>query len=113
MSLKLRISLFAFSILLAIITTVVLRKGRIPIKYSLLWYFSSLVVFLVAIFPFTIEFVANMLGFTTLSNLIAAMIIAILLFLTMSLTIITSGQKKKITLLIQEVSLLKEKINKK
>lgn len=45
MSLKLRISLFAFSILLAIITTVVLRKGRIPIKYSLLWYFSSLVVF--------------------------------------------------------------------
>lgn len=113
MSLKLRISLFAFSILLAIITTVVLRKGRIPIKYSLLWYFSSLVVFLVAIFPFTIEFVANMLGFTTLSNLITAMIIAILLFLTMSLTIITSGQKKKITLLIQEVSILKEKINKK
>lgn len=113
MSLKLRISLFAFSILLAIITTVVLRKGRIPIKYSLLWYFSSLVVFLVAIFPFTIEFVANMLGFTTLSNLITAMIIAILLFLTMSLTIIISGQKKKITLLIQEVSILKEKINKK
>lgn len=113
MSLKLRISLFAFSILLAIITTVVLRKGRIPIKYSLLWYFSSLVVFLVAIFPFTIEFVADMLGFTTLSNLIAAMIIAILLFLTMALTIITSGQKKKITLLIQEVSILKEKINKK
>lgn len=66
-----------------------------------------------AIFPFTIEFVANMLGFTTLSNLITAMIIAILLFLTMSLTIITSGQKKKITLLIQEVSILKEKINKK
>ena len=113
MSLKLRISLFAFSILLAIITTVVLRKGRIPIKYSLLWYFSSLVVFLVAIFPFTIEFVANMLGFTTLSNLITAMIIAILLFLTMSLTIITSNKKKKITLLIQEVSILKEKINKK
>ena len=68
MSLKLRISLFAFSILLAIITTVVLRKGRIPIKYSLLWYFSSLVVFLVAIFPFTIEFVANMLGQVFVEN---------------------------------------------
>ncbi|HIU40556.1 MAG TPA: DUF2304 domain-containing protein [Candidatus Aphodocola excrementigallinarum] len=113
MSLKLRIILLVFSIVLAIITTVVLRKGRIPIKYSLLWYFSALVVFLVAIFPFIIEFIADMLGFTTLSNLIVAMIIVILLFLTMSLTIITSGQKKKITLLIQEVSILKEKINKK
>ena len=45
-------------------------------------------------------------------NLVIGIIIGILLFLTMSLTIITSGQRKKITLLIQEVSMLKEKINK-
>ena len=36
--------------------------------------------------------------------------ICILLFLTMSLTIITAGQKRKITLLIQEISILKEKV---
>ena len=112
MSFKLRISLLLFSAVLAIVTTFVLRKGRIPIKYSLLWYFSSLIIFLVAIFPFIIEFIANILGFTTLSNLITAIIVVILLFLTMSLTIITSGQKKKITLLIQEVSILKEKVGK-
>lgn len=113
MSIKLRISLIIFSVILSIITTGVLRKGRIPIKYSLLWYFSSIIIFLVAVFPFTIEWCANILGFVTLSNLIIAIIIGILLFLTMSLTIITSGQKKKITLLIQEVSSLKEKVNKK
>lgn len=113
MSLKLRISLIIFSIILAVITSIVLRKGRIPIKYSLLWYFSAIIVFLVAVFPFVIEWCANLLGFTTLSNLIVAIIIGILLFLTMSLTIITSGQKKKITLLIQEVSSLKEKVDRK
>lgn len=112
MSFKLRISLIIFSVILAIITTVVLRKGRIPIKYSLLWYFSSLIIFMVAVFPFTLEQVANMLGFKTISNLIIGIIIGILLFLTMSLTIISSGQKKKITLLIQEVSTLKNKIQK-
>lgn len=113
MSLSLRISLISFAIILSIVVTMVLRKGRIPIKYSLLWYFSSLIVFLVAVFPFSIEFVAKLLGFTTLSNLITAIVIGILLFLTMALTIITAGQKKKITLLIQEVSMLKEKVNKK
>ncbi len=113
MSLKLRISLIVFAVVLSIITTAVLRKGRIPIKYSLLWYFSSIIVFLVAVFTFIIEWCANLLGFATLSNLIVAIIIGILLFLTMSLTIITSGQKKKITFLIQEVSSLKEKVNKK
>lgn len=113
MSLSLRISLISFAIILSIVVTVVLRKGRIPIKYSLLWYFSSLIVFLVAVFPFSIEFLARLLGFATLSNLITAIVIGILLFLTMALTIITAGQKKKITLLIQEVSMLKEKVNKK
>lgn len=112
MSLKLRIILIIFSVVLATITTIVLRKGRMPIKYSLLWYFSAIIVFLVAVFQFTIEWCANLLGFATLSNLIVAIVICILLFLTMSLTIITSGQKKKITLLIQELSILKERISK-
>lgn len=112
MSITLRITLILFSVILLLITTGVLKKGRIPIKYSLLWYFSALIIFVVAVFPFVIEWCANFLGFETLSNLIIGIIIGILLFLTMSLTIITSGQKKKITLLIQEVSTLKSQINK-
>ena len=39
--------------------------------------------------------------------------IVILLFITMSLTVIVSSQKNKINVLIQEVSLLKEKIKEK
>ena len=112
MSLKLRIGLLVFSIILAVITTTILRRGRMPIKYSLLWYFSSLIIFLLAVFPFLLNWVANLFGFITISNLIIAIIIGVLLFITMSLTIITSGQNKKITLLIQEVSMLKEKNRK-
>lgn len=109
MDLSLKIALIVFSVILALVTTDILKKGRIPIKYSLLWYFCSLIILLVAIFPFIIEYVSKLFGFKTLSNLIIAVILALLLFLTMSLTIITSGQKKKITLLIQEVSNLKSK----
>lgn len=113
MTMTLRISLVIFAIILTVITTVVLRKGRIPIKYSLLWYFCAFVILLVAIIPFALDFVADLLGFATISNLIIGILITLLLFLTMSLTIITSGQKKKITLLIQEVSMLKNEVHKK
>ncbi len=111
MSVSLRILLLVFSIVLALVTTVVVKRGRMPIKYSLLWYFSSLIIFILAVFPFIIEWVAELFGFITLSNLITSIMIGILLFLTMSLTIITAGQKRKITLLIQEVSMLKEKVS--
>lgn len=113
MTLALRLTLITFSIVLMTVTTVVLRKGRIPIKYSLLWYFSAVIILVVAVIPTIINSIANILGFATISNLIIGIIIAILLFLTMALTIITSGQKKKITLLIQEISILKEKLNDK
>lgn len=113
MSLSLRITMLIFCFVLTIITTIVLRRGRIPIKYSLLWYFSAFIIFLVALFPIVLDSIANLLGFATISNLVIGIIIGILLFLTMSLTIITSGQKKKIILLVQEVSMLKEKIEKK
>lgn len=113
MSVSLRILLLVFSIVLALATTIVVKRGRMPIKYSLLWYFSSLIVFVLAVFPFIIEWVAGLFGFITLSNLVTSIMIGILLFLTMSLTIITAGQNRKITLLIQEVSMLKEEVNKK
>lgn len=113
MIISLRVTLLIFSLILIVSVTATLKKGRIPIKYSLLWYFSAVVILVVALFPFIIEFFANILGFVTISNLVIGILIAILLFLTMSLTIITSGQKRKITLLIQEVSLLKEKLGKK
>jgi len=111
MSINLRIVLVIFSIFLLLITAYILKRGRIPEKYSLLWYFISLVIFILAVFPSIFTFIAKQLGFQVMSNLIIGIILVLLLFLTMALTIIASGQKKKTTLLIQEISILKEKLN--
>ena len=110
MNIALRISLIIFALVLIYVITNVLKKGRMPIKYSLLWYFSALVILLVAIIPILLECFSKLLGFEVLSNLIIGIFIGLLLFLTMSLTIIISGQNKKITLLIQEISMLKQKV---
>lgn len=107
MSLELIIALIFFSIFLFVITTIILLKNLIPAKYSLLWYFISVIIFCVALFSSPLEAFANFVGFETLSNMIIGIILCLLIFLTMALTIIVSSQRKKITLLIQELSLLK------
>ena len=113
MPLNLIIALITFSVVLFIITTIILKKGRMPEKYSLLWYFISLVIFMVAVFPNTFAFITETAGFQTMSNMIIGIVLVLLTFLTMALTIIVCGQKKKTTLLIQEISLLKSEIKKK
>ena len=68
-------------------------------------------ILLTAIIPSFMQLIANFLGFETMSNMIFCILIAVLIFICLSLTIIVSGQKEKTRLLIQEVSILKEKIN--
>ena len=45
-----------------------------------------------------------------MSNLIIGIIVGVLILLTMALTIMIAGQKKKTMLLIQEISILKSEI---
>lgn len=110
MSLNLTTTLVVVSIFLIILTTYFLKKGRIPEKYSLLWYCFSIIILLVGIFPNLFNFVSEKLGFEVMSNLIIGIIVGVLILLTMALTIMIAGQKKKTMLLIQEISILKSEI---
>lgn len=109
MSYNLRLGLIIVALLIFIITLYLLKKDRIPVKYSLVWLFSGLIILFLALIPNLFGLLSDLLGFMTMSNMVVGMFIFILLMITISLTVIVSGQKKKITLLIQEVSMLKEK----
>lgn len=111
MNISLRLGLIIVSLILLLIVLSNLKKEAIPVKYALIWFLSSFIIFLIGLFPGIFIWIANLLGFITMSNMVIGMFIFILLIITMALTIIVSSQKKKITLLIQEVSMLKEKIS--
>ena len=83
----------------------------IPVKYSLLWAIGVIVLIILSVWPNILVSLANLIGFQTISNMVTGVLFVILLFITISLTVIVSGQKKKITLLVQEVSILKNEIN--
>ncbi len=109
MSISLRLGLVIVSLVLLIIVLLQLRKRRIPVKYSLVWMASSLIILSIAVVPGLFIKLAKCLGFVTMSNLVIAMFIFILLMISLTLTVIVSGQRKKITLLMQEVSMLKSR----
>lgn len=113
MSQNLKILLLIFAILFIFLIIRILRSGKIPVKYSLVWLAALLVILLVALFPNFVTKITHLLGFQTISNMIIGIFLTLLLIITLVLTTIVSRQKQQITSLIQEVSLLKESINVK
>lgn len=109
MSFKLRVALLIFSLVWFFIIFCLIRKDKLPVKYSLTWFAAIFVIFLISVIPSLLEIVTHVFGFKTLSNLVIGIILTLLLLITLVLTTIVSVQKKQITLLIQEVSLLKSK----
>ena len=43
--------LLLVGILLLLIVTIILKKGRISMKFALVWYIPSLIIVLLALFP--------------------------------------------------------------
>lgn len=110
MSVKLRIALLIFSLIWFFIIFYLIKKDKLPVKYSLIWFTAIFVIFLISIIPSILELVTDVFGFTTLSNLVIGIILTLLLFITLVLTTIVAIQKKQIALLIQEVSMLKRNL---
>lgn len=112
MSLKLVLFMSLGAILLILLATYFLRKGRIPEKYALLWYVFALIILLFSVFPNIFYALAKAFGFVSPSNMLMLALIAILFMLVMALTIMMAGQKKKSILLIQELSLQKLELDR-
>ncbi len=113
MSSNLRISVLIFALLLIITVVLILRKGKLSTKYAIMWLFVAFIMSILIIFPHILIFLTKLLGFEVQSNMIFSIFIGLIIYISISLTIIVSKQKEKINSLIREVSILKEKINKK
>ena len=97
-------------LLIFLVTLQLLRSGRIPVKFSILWFIVAVILLVVGIFPNFIVLISTRIGFISMSNMLVGILIFLLFAMCIALTVIVSGQATKITLLIQEVSMLKKKI---
>ena len=111
MSEKLIIALILFSLLLLCIVLKLIADRKLPVRYSLIWIFSSILIFFVGVFPNLIEFVTSAFGFVAISNFVIGILLTMLLSITLILAVIVSGQKKQIKRITQELSILRSYYN--
>lgn len=108
--LKLFLILILLFQLFLIVYTV--KKKNLSIKYASFWIFIIIIMTIVVIFPEIIFKLSELFGFEKPSNMIFLLGFFFLFYIIFTITTSISMQNKKIKLLIQEVSLLKERENK-
>lgn len=85
-------------------------KGRLLLRYSLLWLTLAIVTILVSIFPDPVYSLARLFGFDTPSNFIFFAALFFLLAICLSLSVVVSKQSIRIKNLIQNQALLEKRL---
>lgn len=105
----LKVEVISFIVLFLVFILNSIRKNKMSLKYSLIWIFASMIILIFILIPGLLDRLTKILGFEMPSNMIYMLAIVAILLIILSLTAIVSHQADQIRLLIQEVSLLKEK----
>ena len=110
MNSKLIMLSFLFAVIIIFGILYLIRKEKINIKYAIIWLLLFGLLALLLIIPHLLTTITKLLGFEVSSNMIFAIIIGVLIIISISLTAIVSTQDRKIRKLIQEISLMKNKM---
>lgn len=109
----LSLSLLIGTTLFLIFVVTLISKKYIELKYALLWFFTSVVLIIIALFHEIPEAIALLLSIKEVTNAVFLIAISLLLFVAFTLTIALSRASIRITKLAQEVALLRKKSDDK
>ncbi|BDC96138.1 DUF2304 domain-containing protein [Treponema saccharophilum] len=110
-SINLRILLIIVSVIISVISLKLIRKGSLSVKYALFWLSAALILLLVGLIPNQIGLLTKFVGFEATSNFVTGVLLLILLAICLMLTLVVSKLRKSITLLVQELSMLKKVVD--
>lgn len=109
-NLKIFILIIILINLLLILKT--LKSKKISIRYGVLWIILLILLVIAGLFPNVFIFVSNFLGFESASNMIFLLAFFFLFYLNFVLITNISLLNDKVKTLIQEVSILRERVDK-
>lgn len=108
MSKTLMLFMILFSLIWIVIILRCVRKEKISVRYSLIWFLMAFSILIVGVVPYFADAIADFFGFLTVSNMVIGIILSLLMLITLVLTMIVTEQKNQIKTLIQEISMLKK-----
>jgi len=113
MGLKARLFVSILSLILFIVVLNLIRKKRIRIEYSLLWLNVSLIIVLVSVWSDLADQVAYLIGIDYPPALFFLIAIIFFILILLHFSIELTRLKDNIKILVQELSLLKERVARK
>lgn len=112
MNISLKIFLIMLLLLQLFLIINRVKRKKMTMKYASFWIFLIIIMTIVVIFPSIVFKLSELAGFEEPSNMIFLLGFFFLFYVSFIITTSISIQNEKIKLLIQEVSLLKESVNK-
>jgi hypothetical protein len=112
MSLNLKIVLIIVTIVYLWVLLRAIQKKKIKVAFSTFWIVSGVLLILALIIPNFAESLANILGFEVPSNMIFCITIFVAFYLIFNLTMKLSKVHENNITLVQEISLLKDRVKK-
>lgn len=106
MSIELRIALAVLTVIFVVNVFIQVKKGRLLLKYSLLWLFLSLLLLLCLLFPNLIYRLSAVIGFGVPSNFLFFCTVIVLFAIVLSLSIAISRLLLSVKNLTQRLAII-------
>ena len=110
LSLFLRIDLLVGVLLYLGVILWLLKKNRLTIRYSIIWFLIGFVLLIFALFPYIVLVLRDLLQVELAANLVFLLVLAFVLMILLSLSSIVSGFSEKIKRLSQHNALLERRV---
>ena len=106
MLIELRVIMLIVIAILFIFFIVMLRKGKMDLKYCLVWLFGLFGIAIFCIFPGLLFGLSNLLGIEVAANTLFLVCIAFLACICISLTVVVSRLSNRLRQLVQNIAIL-------
>ncbi len=110
MQTTLKIALISIVLIFILLILISIKRKKMNITFSIFWLVVGAGLIFAVLVPHLIENISNFLGFETTANMLFCITIFIAFYLIFNLMLIASKEYEKSTILVQEVSLLKKKV---
>lgn len=89
---------------------ILLKNGKLYLKYALLWFFTGAAMIVLVLFPEILQWFFNLCGIQVYSNGIFAVLILFILLILLALTSIVSRLNERNRKLTQAIALLEKRV---
>ena len=87
-----------------------LKHKKLTVRYAIIWLASAAVLLVLALFPYIVLVLTDLLGMAQPANLMFILVIGFMLLLLLSLSSIVSGFAEKIKRMAQKQALLEQRV---